>query len=113
MCLFRWRQRRFTYGKILYQNNKYLLNSVDNEIDTDLNEENLEDKPLEIPPFPFSSPSPSLPDSPSPTFMNNEDTVPKLCVSNNISFISQSFRSLRSKKQYINIDAIIKLMEKT
>ena len=29
-----------------------------------------------------------------------------------ISFISQNVRSLRSKKQYINIDAIVNIMEK-
>ena len=59
-----------------------------------------------------SSPSSSLPDSPSSTSMNNEDTVPKLFVSNNASFISQNVRSLLSKKQYINIDAIINTLGK-
>ena len=62
--------------QLLCWNNKYLLHSVDNEIYTDLNEEHLEDEPLEFPPFPFSSPSPSLSDSPSPTSMNNEDIIP-------------------------------------
>ena len=32
--------------------------------------------------------------------------------SSNISFISQNFRSFRSEKQYINIDAIINIIEK-
>ena len=83
-----------------------------NETHTYPNEVIVEDEILEIPPFPPSSLSPSLPDSPSSTSMNNEDTVPTLFVSNNISFISQNVRSLRSKKQYINIDAIINTMEK-
>ena len=98
--------------QILYWNNKYLLNSVVNEIHTYPNEEIVEDDTLEIPPFPSSSPSSSLPDSPSSTSMNNEDTVPKLFVSNNVSFISQNVRSLLSKKQYINIDAIINTLGK-
>ena len=98
--------------KLLYWNNKYLLNSVVNETHTYPNEVIVEDEILEIPPFPPSSPSSSLPDSPPSTLMNNEDTVPNLFVSNNISFISQNVRSLRSKKQYINIDAIINTMEK-
>ena len=84
--------------QLLYWNNKYLLNSVVKEIHKYPNEEIVEDETLEILPFPFSSPSPSLPDSPSSTSTNNEDTLPKLFVSNNISFISQSIRSLRSKE---------------
>ena len=98
--------------QLLYWNNKYLLNSVVIEIHTYPNEEIVEDETLEIPPFPPSSPSSSLPDFPSSTSMNNEDTVPNLFISNNISFISQNVRSLRSKKQYININAIINTMEK-
>ena len=103
--------------QLLYWNNKYLLNYVDNERDTDLNEENLEDEHLEIPPSPSISPSPFHPVPPSPEIYSNdipiqepEEVKKNNIIENNISLVSQNAHSLRSDKQRINLDSTIDTM---